>query len=187
MDNQGIKSSRKTPIIALVLLIAGLLIALLYVRPLYVDIGEMSSARDEMIDLKTDLEKKLSDLKALQAGLEGSTEISQEKSLIAIPEKLEQETLITDIAAIARENDMILSGLNFSIPLRSEAGEIAKVGINTNITGNEKNLVSFLKALEGISRKIIVRSISVQIGETEFGIPRVNFNLNMEAYFQGVI
>jgi Tfp pilus assembly protein PilO len=186
MDNQGI-SSRKSSIIALALLIVGLLIAVLYVRPLYISIGELTTERDEMIELKADLDQKLSDLKELQAELESSSEISKEKSLIAIPEKLEQETLITDLAKIAEKNDMVLGGLNFSIPLGSEPGEISKVGINTNITGNEKNLVSFLKALEGISRKIVVKSISVQTGETESGIPRVNFNLNMEAYFQGII
>lgn len=186
MDNQGI-SSRKSPVIALVLLIAGLLIAALYVRPLYVEIGDLTQMRDDMVELKADLDQQLSDLKELQAELESSTEISQEKSLIAIPEKLEQEKLITDLADIAEKNDMLLGGLNFGIPLTSEPGEIAKVGINTSVTGNEKTLVSFLKALEGISRKIVVKSISVQTGETEFGIPRVSFNLNMEAYFQGTI
>ena len=81
---------------------------------------------------------------------------------------------------------MLINGINFGTPDDVKYGEVGKISVNVNMSGDEGDLLTFLRKIESDSRKILVKSISVQNVEGEdTKIKRVNFNLNMETYFQG--
>lgn len=192
MENQREKQKEnkmagKYPLIALIIFLIALAGALLFARPMWMEVDTLSKARDELTETKRGLNDKLVGLQTIQQNLQAGSEVTREKSLAAIPEALEQNKLILDMAEIAEKNDMILNGLNFSVPSAAAPGDVSKVTISTNVTGDEGSLISFLKGLEANGRKIVVDSITVQLGETDLGISRVNFNLNMAAYYQGTI
>jgi Tfp pilus assembly protein PilO len=171
--------------IAFLLILIAVAGAIFYVKPLWSDVSSMEKGRDEKIEDRNELTNKLAVLKKLQQELGDSSEVKKEVTLLAIPEKLEQDKLIEDLSRIAIKNDMVLNGASFSVSKTSVKGEVAKATINTNLTGNEPNLVAFLKDLESNGRKMVVKNITIQIGETDIGLKRVNFNLNIETYYQG--
>lgn len=175
------------PMVALVLILAALAGGIFYVKPTWDSVTQLSLAREEKIVTRNELNTKLVDLQQLQQELQMTSEVTRETTLSAVPEKLDQDQLILDLSRIAKDNDMLMTGINFGIPTSSFSGEVARVTISTNITGNQSSLISYLRDVEGNTRKLTVKNISVQIGETDTGISRVNFSINMEAYFQGVI
>ena len=181
------KLTSQSPLIALLVFLIALAGAFLFVQPMWADASSLAAERDNLLEEKDALSEKLAELKQIQQKLEAVSEVSRRTSLAAIPEKVEQDKLILDLAEIADKNDMVLNGVNFSIPTSAIAGEVTRVGITANVTGNEQSLVGFLKDIETNSRKLKVNTITIQIGESDIGISRVNFNLNMEAYYQGLI
>lgn len=178
---------KRYPLIALLFFLLTLLGAVFYVKPLWDEVSSLSLGRDDKLNQKTLLTQKLTDLQKLQQGLDVGSEISKQTTLAAIPEKLEQDTLLLELTDIALKNDVALNGINFSISTAQIPGQVSKVGINTNLTGNESDLVAFLKGVEANPRKIVVKSITVQLGESSLGLSQVNFNLSMESYYQGLI
>lgn len=182
-------TSRKNryPLVALLFFLITLLAAIFYVKPLWDEVSSLSLGRDDKLNQKQTLSDQLTNLQQLQQNLTGSSEITKETTLASIPEKLEQDKLIVDLTDIALKNDIILNGVNFSISTTEIPGQVSKVGVNANLSGSESSLVSFLRGVEANRRKIIVKSITVQSGERATGVARVNFNLSMEAYYQGSI
>ncbi len=181
------QNKSSAPVVALVLIIIALAGGLFYVKPTWDGVTQLEAARDEKTQQRNELNAQLVELQQVQQELQETSEVTRQTTLSAVPEKLDQHVLIRDLSKMAKENDMLMNGLNFGIPTASFAGEVAKVSITTNITGNQSSLISYLRDIEGNTRKLTVKNISVQIGETDTGISRVNFNINMEAYFQGVI
>jgi len=181
------KSKFRFSLLALVLFIAAFAGAWFYVKPLWDEVSVLNQARAQAHEQKDQLNDQLQELQLLQQDLNLTSEVSRETTLTAIPEKLEQDKLINDLSDIAEKNDMVLNGVNFGVPTAGVEGEITKVSINANLNGNESSLVNFLKGVETNSRKLLVNNITVQIGETDLGLSRVNFNVNMEAYYQGTI
>ncbi|MBU0667714.1 type 4a pilus biogenesis protein PilO [Patescibacteria group bacterium] len=172
--------------IALVLLIVAFVAAWFYVKPQWEEVSGMSKGRDELLTERQNASDKLVELQKLQQELSSSSEVSQETTLAAIPEKLEQEKLIRDLSDIAQKNNMLLGSINFGIGQTSTDSGIDKVQVNLNVTGSQSDLISFLRGLEGSSRKLVVKNIAVQLGEAALG-SRVNFNVSAEAYYQGSI
>lgn len=187
MPNNLEKKSSPFPLIALLLFLIAFAGAFFYVRPTWDEVTALENLRGEKTDDRNALNQQLVELQTLQQELQQVSEVTRETTLSAIPEKLEQDNLIKDLSRIASENDMLLNSVNFGIPTSSIGGEVATVTINANITGNQSSLISFLRDIEANSRKIIVNTVTVQIGETDVGVSRVNFSLNMEAYYQGII
>ncbi|HLG25920.1 MAG TPA: hypothetical protein VI588_04015 [Candidatus Gracilibacteria bacterium] len=160
---------------------------LFYTKPLWDEVGSLQKGRDDKVVQRRELNDQLVELQKVQQELNLSSEVSKETTLAAIPEKLDQDEIIRELAAISAQNDVILNGVNFAVPQAPVEGQITSSTVNGNFTGNESQLVSFLKDIEGGSRKMVVKSIAVQFGTTDLGIPRVNFNLTMETYFQGLL
>jgi len=181
------KPSNKYYLISFLLFLVTLLGVFFYLRPLWDEVNSLSMGRDDIMEQKTALQDKLVNLQQLQQNLNLSSEVSRETSLTAIPEKLEEDKLITDIVKVARDNDVSMNGINFGIPVSSAAGEIAKTTININLTGTESALTGFLRGIEANARKIVVNSITVQMAASEADVQLVNFNVNMETYYQGEI
>jgi Tfp pilus assembly protein PilO len=180
-------SPRKFYLVSFLLFLVTLLGVIFYVKPLWDDVNSLAMGRDDKLTQKTDLQEVLADLQQVQESLNTGTEIGRETSLAAIPERLEEDKLITEIVKIVRENNVFMGGISFSIPGSSPAGEIAKAGININLTGTESSLINFLRGIEASSRKIVVNSVSVQMASNESGVQLANFNVSMETYFQGLI
>ncbi len=185
--SNSINKSSSLPIVALLLFLAAFAGGMFYVKPTWDEVSNLQAAGEEKITERNELNSQLVELQILQQELQGASEVTRQKTLVSIPERLEQDKLINDLSKIASDNDMVMNGINFGVPTSAFEGEVSRVSINTNVTGSQSSLLSYLKAVEGNTRKLIVKSITVQVGETDIGISRVNFNVNMEAYFQGVI
>ncbi len=156
--------------------------AVFYVKPLWDDVSSLSLGRDDKMQQKEQLTNQLKSLQDIQQSMSQSSEVSQQTTLNAIPQRLEQDKLITDLTGIATANDIALNSVNFTINAAS-SDRIKKAGVNANLTGDLGGLLGFLKGVESSTRKLSVKTISVQTGTTDTGIPRVNFNVNMEAYY----
>lgn len=187
MSNSLSTGKSAAPMVAMVLILFAVIGSFLYVKPTWDSVTQLAAAREEKTITRNSLNTKLVDLQQLQQELQLTSEVVRETTLSAVPEKLDQDELILDVSKIAKKNDMLMNGINFGIPTSSHPGEVAKVTVSTNITGNQSSLISYLRDVEANTRKLTVKSISVQIGETDSGISRVNFSINMEAYFQGII
>ncbi len=180
----------KYSLIALLLFLLTLLGAVFYLKPAWDEVNSLALGRDEKMGQKQVLQQQLTDLQTVQQALNASSEVNRETSLAAIPAKLEEDKLILDLADISRKNDVVLNGVNFSIPTGAPEGQITKVTVNANLTGTESSLMGFLRSVEANSRKLIIKSITVQLAKTEttaVGSALANFNVNMEAYYQGSI
>lgn len=147
----------------------------------------MALARDDKAQQKSQLIEKIDYFKRLQQKVAESSEVSQETSLSAIPEKLDQDALLVTLQNIASANDIILNGVNFSISSTAVPGKMTKATINLNLTGDQDRLVNFLRGIETNNRKMLVKTIAVQFGRTAEGIKRANFNVSIDVYYLGVI
>lgn len=186
-NNNSQRHSSTTTLLALLLFVVALLGAVLYVKPLWDDATSLGIGRDEKAQQKQQVQQQLTDLQKVQQQLNQGSEVSKETSLSAIPEKLEEDKLITNLADISRKNDITLNGVNFGIPVNAGPGKVAKVSVNANLTGTESALIGFLRGVEASSRKLVVRSITVQLGTSDTGTVLASFNVTMETYYQGVI
>jgi Tfp pilus assembly protein PilO len=176
------KSQNSSSIISLILLVALVAVGIFWFKPNWDETGALRvTERAREADKKT-AESELTTLQTAQANLQGAGEIEQQTVLTAIPERFEQDKLINLIAEIAQKNDVNIGSISFSIPLNSKE-QLKKASINISMTGNQEDLIRLLKGLENSSRKLVVRTITVQFGETE-GVARVNFSISLETYFQ---
>ena len=175
-------NNKNSSLISLLLLIGLVAVGVFWFKP---NLDEASKLKvDEMArqQEKTQLEQQLKTLQEAQANLSGAGEIEQQTVLVAIPENFEQDKLINSVTEIARKNDVNIGSISFSIPFSST--ELIKKGsISISMTGNEGDLLRLLKGLENSPRKLVARSITVQLGQTE-GLERVNFSISLETYFQ---
>ncbi len=176
------KSNNTSSIVSLILLVALVAVGIFWFKP---NLDETSALRvterAREADKKT-AEDQLATLQAAQANLQGAGEIEQQTVLTAVPERFEQDKLITLITDIASKNDVNIGSISFSIPLGSKE-QLKKATVSISMTGNESDLIRLLKGLENSPRKMVVKNITVQFGTTE-GMARVNFSISLETYFQ---
>lgn len=169
-------------------LIAFLLIVLVVVGAVY-GIQPLKSRDEALKTQKTDLSLRNEQLKAevvtLEAAkkeLEGLTEVRKAELFGAIPLKLAQDQLLTDLNRLGKDHNMSLQNVSFG--LGEAVSGLKKVTMNANFIGIYADLVEFLKALEENPRKMVVRSISVQVSKGEKSPASVNFSLQVEAFYQ---
>jgi Tfp pilus assembly protein PilO len=179
--------TNKFSIMAIFLFILALAALVFYIKPSWDEVTNLSLARDEKVQQKQTLQQNLTDLQKIQEQLNATSEVNRETSLAAIPEKLEEDNLILDFANITRKNDIVLNSISFGIPVGAAEGEIQRATVNATLVGTEGDLIKFLRAVEANGRKILVKSITVQLASTETGVKLANFNISMETYFQGKI
>ena len=174
-------------LVSFMLFLITVLGVIFFLKPMWDEVNSLSLGRDDILSRKMELQAKLTDLQKVQETLNQDTEVSRETSLAAVPEKLEEDKLIADIVKIARDSDVAMSGISFGISPDSPPGEIAKTSINLSLTGTEGSIINFLRGVEANTRKIVVKTVSVQKASAESGVPLVNFNVAMETYYQGGI
>lgn len=169
-------------VISLLLLLALVAVGIFWFRPNFDEVNALKvteQARQNDID---QLNQTLNTLKATQANLAAGTEIDQQAVLAAIPERFQQDQLIIDINDISQKNGVNIGSISFSAPMNSQEA-VKKATINISMTGDQDALMRLLKGLENNARKMVVKSITVQYGQTE-GVSRINFNVSLETYFQ---
>jgi Tfp pilus assembly protein PilO len=188
MDNPNTsKPSSKYSVIALILFLFVMAGLLFYVKPSWDEVSSLALGRDDKATQKLDLQTKLTGLQKIQEQLNQETEVGKETSLAAIPERFEEDKLILDVSQIAEKNDIVLNSISFGIPVGAVSGEIARGTINASLIGTESGLIKFLKGIESNARKILVKSITVQLASSEAGVKLANFSVSMETYSQGGI
>ncbi len=176
------QTQQKSSFLPLIIFLVVFLGAIFYVKPLWDDVNSLNLGRDDKMQQRDQLGAELQNLQLIQQSMGEASEVSRETMMNAIPQRLEQDKLITDLTTIAKTNDIILNSVNFSINAAS-AEQVKRASINANLTGNLGTLIDFLKSVEANQRKFSVKTVSVQTGTTDTGIPRVNFNVNMETYY----
>lgn len=167
-------------ILSVVLVIALILGVVFWLNPLRSEIAGLKAERDEAKENLEEQKASLTGLKVIQEELPIS-EAEQESLERAVPTEADQDSLITDLSETADEAGISLNSINFNL---GEKEDFKTVNISANFSGNYEDLLNFLTALEQNERKIQVKSISVQLGETNASGQEVSFNLNMEAYYQ---
>lgn len=180
------QSGPRLSIVALLLFIVAFAAAWFYIKPQWEEVSAMEVQRNTLIEERRSTNQKLVELQKLQQELNLATEVSKETTLAAIPETLDQDELIRELSDIAEQNDLIMNNVSFSIPQSAVGVEIARAQLNVNLNGSQGSLISFLRDVESSARKMIVKNIAVQLGESAVGA-RINFNLSIEVYYQGSI
>lgn len=176
------KKKSSSPVVSLFLLLALIGVGVFWFKP---NLDQVNALRVTEQARQNDLDQAdqtLATLKQAQANLADSSEIAQETVLTAIPENFQQDQLITEINNIAKNNDVNIGSISFSVPINSE-DPVKKATINISMTGDQNALLRLLKGLENNSRKMVIKNVTVQYGQTE-GLTRINFNIALETYFQ---
>ena len=172
-------------VISLVLLMVLVAVGIFWFKPNFDEVNALKvteQARQNDVD---QLNQTLKGLQDTQANLAAGTEVEQQTVLAAIPEKFQQDQLINDINDISQKNGVNIGSISFSVPTNSDES-VKKATINISMTGDQNALMRLLKGLENNARKLVVRSITVQYGQTD-GQDRLNFNVSVETYFQKAI
>lgn len=180
--------TKNSSLLSLLLLLILLVVGIFWFKPNFDDVNALKSNEQAKQEIKKNAENTLQTLKDAQANLDQAGEINRETVLVAIPEKYEQDKLITIINNIANQNRVNIGSISFTVPLagNSTQEELRKSTISVSLTGDENDLLKFLRGIENSSRKMIVKGITVQYGQTA-GLERINFSISMETYFQNGI
>ncbi len=172
-------------LLALLIFLLVLVAGVVYVNPLWSEVTSLAKGRDDQVAQRDQLQKKLTDLQLVQQNLNLQTEVSRETNLNAIPVGFEQDKLIEDINARADQANVLINGISFGQPTEVQPGEVGRVSVSTNLSADEGDLITFLKLIESASRKMLVKTITVQNVESEdLPVKRVNFNISLETYYQ---
>ncbi len=175
-------SNKATALINLVLLV-GILAAIFYwTLPVFQQAGTLKANLTAKEQEKTDLEKRIQEVQKIQLEQANSSEVAQQTELNAIPNELNQSQIINDLNALASKNAVNINSISFSIPVQSKE-QVKKATINLTLSAAPRDLLTFLRGIENNSRKILVKTITVQVGQAS-EVERVNFNISMETYFQ---
>lgn len=101
----------------------------------------------------------------------------------AIPDKMEQDKIITDINSLCTKADITFNALTFSL---SEDNQIPTINISASFQGSAQNIIRFLKMLEVNPRKFVVKDAGIaRIDETtDGGIEMVNLNATLKSFYR---
>ena len=180
--------TKNSSLISLLLLLVLLVVGLFWFKPNFDEVNALRANEQAKEEVKKATEATLQSLKDAQANLEQAGEINRETVLVAIPENYEQDKLITTINEIASKNTVNIGSISFTVPFSANTAQegVRKSTISVSLTGDEDDLLKFLRGIENSSRKMIVKGITVQYGQTS-GLERINFSITMETYFQSGI
>ncbi|MBU1019023.1 MAG: type 4a pilus biogenesis protein PilO [Patescibacteria group bacterium] len=173
------KSSTFLNLLSVVLLVAVVLGFVFYVNPLSQDVESLNADLEGKTAEVEDLIARVAELEGLSEEL-GASGVTEERLLLQVPEGESQDELLSDLADLAAEAGVDLNGVNFS---NVEGDNSGVINMSASFDGNYEDLIIFLEALEGNTRKIKVNSISVQLSEEGSGA-HASFGLTMEAYYQ---
>jgi Tfp pilus assembly protein PilO len=177
------QNNNKSSVLSLVLILVLILSGIFWMKPNWDEVSALNVTLQNRETEKKGLEDDLQKLQTAQTSIDQGSEINKEIVLAAIPEKFQQDQLITQITGIAKKYDVNMSSISFSIPVNS-AEQLKTATISVSMTGSEGDLLRFLKGLESNARKLVVKNVTVQFGSSG-DLQRVNFNITLETFYQG--
>ncbi len=167
---------------AAVLVLVMLIAVPLAVFPLNGKLDDAKSLRDDVLGKKAGVQQQLKVLQDAETALSGVSEVKQSEYLDAIPDGVQQDTLIKNLNDLATKYGVVLSGVQFGL---SDTQELPKrVNMSASFQSGYSDLLEFLRAIEANRRRIHVKTISVQV-IPQASTSAVNFSLEMEAFYQG--
>ncbi|EKD47747.1 MAG: hypothetical protein ACD_65C00308G0001 [uncultured bacterium] len=173
------KKSNFLNLLSVIFLTAIVLGVVFLVNPMRTQIDQL----DSDLDLKNfevdSLTARVAELETLQEEL-ATSGTTEEKLLQEVPVGFNQDELLTDLSDLSDEAGIVLNSVGFSV---SEGEENGVVTISASFDGDYEDLIGFLETIEDNTRKLKVKTISVQLSE-EGSTPHVSFGLAMEAYYQ---
>jgi len=181
-------NSKSSPyIIGLGLIILAIAAYIFGIQPMWTEVDSLKTQKETTINKKNTLQEQLNQYKKLEKELKAISEVKKETGTNAIPKKYNQDLLITTLVAKAEEHKMVINSISFGQGTETDLG-INVASITTSIQGDYQRLVDFLRSLENeIQRKVSVKSISVELGESLGSLQTINFTLTMEVYYQSEI
>lgn len=175
------KNNSKSSLINLLLIILILAISFGYALPTFQKASVLNADIAQLKNEKTAASQSLQDIQAKQLEQSTQTEVSKNVELTAIPQKLAQDSLLREINKMAQDSQVNLNSISFSIPVDSKE-EVKRATVSLTTSATPKNLVKFLQSIENSSRKILVKNITVQIGQFE-ETESANFSISLETFY----
>lgn len=150
--------------------------------PLNRNLDDARVLRDNVLATKTSTQQQLAALQGAEKSLDGVSEVKQSEYLDAIPDGVQQDTLIKNLNDLAKKHGVVLSSVQFGL---SDTQELPKrISMSASFQSGYSDLLEFLRAVEANRRRIHVKTVSVQI-ISQANTAAVNFSLDMEAFYQG--
>lgn len=171
------KKSQLSQLTSILLLFLLLLGAVVIALPLNKRVKELRSNKVVAVELLQQTQTDFNDLNTL-LGEVATSEATKKALSNSVPVGVEQDALILELTNLAKASKFDLNAMNFSTAVDQELGNTLIIA--ANFTGQVKNLVGFLQAIETADRLMQVTSMNVQLTSTEDLV----FNLNIEAYYQ---
>ncbi len=171
-------------IVGLLLIVFVLAGYFFYVGPMWDEVSALSATKDQKVQEKDTLNTRLENYQKLEKELAAVSEVKEAQGLNAIPQDLDQHLLINNLVEKAEKHKMTVGSLSFGGGSGTEFGVQAD-SVTMSLQGDYQRLVDFLKSVENeLQRKVIVKTINVQLGERLGSFQDISFTLSMEVYFQ---
>lgn len=163
--------------VGLMFLLAAVILFFAYARP----------AQREAAQIKTQVAALNRDILTLKGQSTGTSTVARLSEVDAreigqkIPQKLEQDFIITELNRIAKATNVTFNALSFSL---LQSGTLPAVTISAGFQGASGDTVRFLKMLETDTRKFVVRDAGISRAQTESGVSLVNLNITAQAFYR---
>ncbi|MFA6528427.1 MAG: type 4a pilus biogenesis protein PilO [Candidatus Gracilibacteria bacterium] len=173
------KSSTVLNLISMILLLVVIIGAVFYINPMKEQVTALSTELASKDTEVAELSARIAELETLRDEI-GESGATEGKLLLQVPEGMDQSGIINDLNDLAIQAGIALNGMSFS----AVDGDTSSVlGVSASFDGDYDDLINFLETVEDNTRKIRVKSISVQLSEKDT-VPHASFSLLMECYYQ---
>ncbi len=137
--------------------------------------------KNTLAELKNDVSKMENEIAGVQIENSEVSEVERKELFRAIPEKLEQDIIISDLGLLIKTADVSFNALTFNL---QKSGDLPAVIINGGFQGTQSNAIRFLKMLEINPRKFIIKNVNVSRAETDGGLDIVNLTVTLQAFYR---
>lgn len=171
-----------TKFIGFLILIAALVLFIFHTIPANNKLNELDAEAVQLEEKIINLEKELAG--EIQS-VESLSEVDKKDLAQAIPEKLEQDTIINTLNILTKTADVTFNAITFSTQPSSET--VKSVLISAGLNGTSANIIRFIQMLETSARKFVVKQASLARGESNVSNPAlniVNLNVSLQAFYR---
>lgn len=142
---------------------------------------QTDALKNILIELKNDVSKMENEIAGVPAADSEVSEVERKELFRAIPEKLEQDIIISDLDLLIKTADVSFNALTFNL---QKSENLPAVTINGGFQGTSANSIRFLKMLEVNPRKFIIKNVNVSRAETDDGLDIVNLTVTLQAFYR---
>ena len=170
------------------LLIGAVVVYSNFVMPTYSDIQTLKDKQMADENLLNDQRDAVNAVNKLRDQYQSLTDIQNSIAMV-LPSREEVPSIVQQIQGIAGLNNMTITGLSLqyppskAVPKDSLVKPVSIVRITVKLTGDYRNLKSYLEGLEINIRLMDVNSLSIDGGGAA-GKTALNYSLIIDAYYQ---